>query len=697
MRAWSPPAPTASDAVGLLQRIAVLANEASTLAEACPRALAEICAHTGWPVGHTYVLDRADPGRLRSTDLWHLPPGRFEAFREVTETTPLRVGAGLPGRVLQSGLPEWTTDARTDPNFPRAATGRDIEVRAGFAVPVLAGRDAVAVLEFFTDAPAPRDDALLELMAHVGTQLGRVAERERAAADLVDQLDYTRALISSAHNGFVAIDEDGLITGWNAASETMFGWTAEEAVGRPLADTIIPGRYRAQHRAGIERFRRTRESHVLNERIEVTALRRDGSEFPVELAIWPVHTGGRTTFCAFVTDITPRHDMLADLRHADEQFRLSERRLIAAQEMAGVGSWEWDIDSGVVTWSEQLYRNFGVDPASYEPSFDAYMGLCHPEDRPFVLETVTRALNECGTFEIEHRSISPSDDEVRVHHCTGRVIVADGRPARMAGTNQDVTQQRRSAQAVADALEREKRMVTRLTELDEAKTRFVSSVSHELRTPLTSILGYLQFLQEAATELATEHKEMLGVIDRNSHRLLSLIEDLLTQSRIESGTFKLVLKPTDIAHVVEDVLEVMLPQAKERALELKACIEPDIGHVMGDEEQLERLLLNLVCNSLKFTHSGGVSVSARRTGAEVVLTVTDTGVGIPPDEVPDLFRPFFRSSNADNIAPGTGLGLTIVKAIVDEHHGTIDVASRQSSDDAGGGTMITIRLPAAAA
>jgi PAS domain S-box-containing protein len=690
MRVSVPAAPTTSEAVGLLQRIAVLANEASTLADACPPALSEICAHTSWPVGHTYVIDPADHDLLHPTNLWHLPPGRFETFREITDATPLRVGLGLPGRVLASGVPEWTIDAETDPNFPRAHMGHDIEVRAGFAVPVLAGRDIAAVLEFYTDAPQPCDAELLALMGHIGTQLGRVAERERSAARLVEQLDYTRRLIDSAHDAFVSIDDEGRINGWNAAAETMFGWTAADARGRSLADTVIPERYRAGHLAGVERYRRTGEARVLNERIEITALRRDGTEFPVELAIWPVCSNGRMTFCAFVSDITPRRDMLAELRHADEQMRSSEQRLVAAQEMTGVGSWEWDIDSGAVTWSEQLYRNFGVDPESFEPSFDAYISLCHPDDRQFLLETVTRLLNECGTFEIEHRSISPSDGEVRIHHCTGRVIVDGGRPVRMAGTTQDVTESRRAAQAVAEALEREKKMVVRLTELDEAKTRFVSSVSHELRTPLTSILGYLQFLQEAASELASDHRDMLNVIDRNSHRLLSLIEDLLTQSRIESGTFKLACRPTTIARVVDNVLESMHPEAKQRRLTLESCVDPDVGLVVGDDEQLERLLLNLVSNALKFTPEGRVDVSAHRAGDEVVLTVIDTGVGIPADEVPDLFRPFFRSSNADNIAPGTGLGLSIVKAIVDEHRGTISVSSRQ-----GAGTTITVRLPGA--
>ncbi len=369
----------------------------------------------------------------------------------------------------------------------------------------------------------------------------------------------------------------------------------------------------------------------------------------------------------------------------------SEERLIAAQEMAGVGSWEWDIESNAVTWSAQLYRNFGVLPEEFEPSFEGYMALVHPDDRELVASSVTTALAELGAYEFEHRAVRPSDGEVFIHHCTGKVLVSQGRATQVVGTNQDVTERRRVEKAVQEAYEREREVVVRLRELDDAKTKFVSSVSHELRTPLTSIIGYVDLLQISADEFTDEHKNMLDIVERNSERLLSLIENLLTQSRVESGSFKLNLRPTPLRPVVESAVRAMLPKADEKVIVLQVFMSPDLGEVMGDAEQLERLLLNLLTNALKFTAKGTVKVSARREGSHVMLTVSDTGIGIPPDEIPKLFSPFFRSSNTEQTIPGAGLGLMIVKSIVEEHDGRIEIQSTP-----GIGTAVTVSLPIAA-
>ena len=676
-------------ALRLLQRVAALANEAETFAEAIQAVLDEVCAYTGWPVGHAYLPSAGDEQELTSTSLWHISDrARYLPFREVTEATPLRVGIGLPGRILAGRRPEWIYDVTYDENFPRAHTGRDIKVKGAFGTPVLAGTKIVAVLEFFSDDPEPIDRDLLELMGYVGTQLGRVAERDSAEEALRAQVDETKHLIESAYDAFVAIDEHGVITDWNHAAEEMFGWRRDEVTGRHLAETIIPHRYRKSHLHGVARYLATREEKVLNKRLELSALRRDGSEFPVELAIWPVRSDGEDRFCAFLHDITERKEAELELRAADDRSRASEQRLLAAQQLAGVGSWDWDIENNELTWSEQLYRNFGVTPGIFEPSFESYMSLVHPDDQEVATWTVVSTLDDCGSFEFEHRVIRPDNGEVRIHHCTGSVVAVDGRAVRMTGTNQDVTDRRRAEEAMKAAYEREREMVQRLRELDEAKTAFVSSVSHELRTPLTSIIGYLQLLQMTAREITDEHRDMLDIVERNSNRLLALIEDLLTQSRIESGSFKLSLAPTNLRAVVETALQSMLPSAVESDLALDVCVAPDLGVMMADADQLERLLFNLLSNAIKFTPEGAVRLEARRGEDEITLVVSDTGIGIPADDLPNLFRPFFRSSNADRTSPGTGLGLVIVRAIVDAHHGSIDVRSVP-----GDGTTFTVRLP----
>jgi len=168
----------------LLQTIAAASNEAQTVESAMQTALDRVCAHTGWPVGHVYLAS-AEGDELIPTTLWHLEkPEQFETFRRVTEKTRFPNGVGLPGRVLAAGRPIWVVDVTKDDNFPRAKQALDIGVRAGFGFPVLVGREVVAVLEFYSPIPLEPSEPLLLMMAHIGTQLGRVVERKRAEESL---------------------------------------------------------------------------------------------------------------------------------------------------------------------------------------------------------------------------------------------------------------------------------------------------------------------------------------------------------------------------------------------------------------------------------------------------------------------------------------------------------------------------------
>lgn len=239
----------------------------------------------------------------------------------------------------------------------------------------------------------------------------------------------------------------------------------------------------------------------------------------------------------------------------------------------------------------------------------------------------------------------------------------------------------------------EAEMVRQLRELDQAQSDFVSSVSHELRTPLTSIRGYVEMLADGdAGELDAEQLEMLAVVERNADRLLALIEDLLTLSRIESGSFRAALAPVHLSEITEALLAEMDAQPSGNGVQLISEIDSDLPPVLGDASQLERVLMNLLSNAIKFSPDGGlVRVRASVDGDEVVLEVSDEGVGIPLEDQDKLFNRFFRSSVAQERAiQGTGLGLVIVKSIVENHHGRIDVCSRP-----GEGTRFSVRLPTA--
>jgi diguanylate cyclase (GGDEF)-like protein len=172
----------------LLETVATAANEAVSVEEVMEVAVRRVCAHSAWPVGHVHLLADDSALELTPTTIWHLEsPERFEAFRAVTEATRFSPGVGLPGRVLATGTPSWITDVRTDPNFPRAAAAAEVGLRAAFAFPVLVRGEVAAVLEFFASEAAEPDQALLRLMAHIGTQIGRVVERKRAEEQLAVQ------------------------------------------------------------------------------------------------------------------------------------------------------------------------------------------------------------------------------------------------------------------------------------------------------------------------------------------------------------------------------------------------------------------------------------------------------------------------------------------------------------------------------
>ena len=245
----------------------------------------------------------------------------------------------------------------------------------------------------------------------------------------------------------------------------------------------------------------------------------------------------------------------------------------------------------------------------------------------------------------------------------------------------------------ADYRAHQSEYVERLVGLDRQKTDFLATVSHELRTPLTSISGYLELLQDGdAGELTREQQRMLEVIDRNTSRLRGLIEDLLVLNRIESGGLKVNVVGVSMRELITHTGQELSPLAKSGAIELDIDAGPEAAIVQGDRGHLHRAVVNIVSNAIKFSRPGGL-ITIRCTldqgGGRVLVTCQDRGIGIPADDQGQLFTRFYRASNAaDQAIPGTGLGLTIVKQIVEDHGGELRLTSVE-----GEGTTVVMDLP----
>jgi signal transduction histidine kinase len=246
----------------------------------------------------------------------------------------------------------------------------------------------------------------------------------------------------------------------------------------------------------------------------------------------------------------------------------------------------------------------------------------------------------------------------------------------------------------AEHQEHQREYVERIETLDRQKSDFLATVSHELRTPLTSIIGYLELLQgQGSGELTDQQQKMLHVIDRNAVRLRSLIEDVMVLSRIEGGVSKAGFVEVSIRAVITRVGEELSVLAQERGITLEVAAGPRAALVLGDPATLDRAVVNVLSNAIKFSRPAGVvsiGCTLDPVARRVVITCQDHGVGIPAQDLPDLFTRFFRASNAtDQSIPGTGLGLSIAKQIVEDHHGG-EMRLTSVQDE---GTTVVIDLP----
>jgi PAS domain S-box-containing protein len=394
-----------------------------------------------------------------------------------------------------------------------------------------------------------------------------------------------------------------------------------------------------------------------------------------------------------------------ELENALQERRRAEEKVV---QLAAIVESSDDAIAGTATTGEILSWNAGAERLfgyAADEIIGTSVSVLVPEDRLHELRTVARRVN-AGEGVEEHQTrgrrkdgtevdlsltISPIRDSMQ--RVTGAAVIARDitQSKRQQRQLQNLLAKERVARADAEAAQQAlAEQNERLRELDRLKDEFISLVSHELRTPLTSIRGYLELLLDGgAGELTEDQQRFLAVVDRNSKRLMHLVGDLLFLAQVEAGKLALELAELSLEDVVAEAIEAAKPIADEKGIELHVTLE-SLPATVGDRSRLAQVLDNLVSNALKFTPEGGsVDVRVSADGDDALIEVADTGMGIAVDEQEQLFDRFFRSSEATERAiPGTGLGLTIVKAIVERHEGRIEVESAQ-----GEGTTMRVRLP----
>ena len=357
-------------------------------------------------------------------------------------------------------------------------------------------------------------------------------------------------------------------------------------------------------------------------------------------------------------------------KRAELALKESERLLREAQRMARIGNWSANLVTGELYWSEEIYRIFGHEPGRFTPSIEAFRATVHPDDRDLVLESEKRA-EETGRHDVIHRIVRPNGEIRYVHELAQMERDESGRPVRLTGTVQDVTERMLFEQQLVEAREAAEAA-------NRAKSEFLSSMSHELRTPLNAVIGFAQML-EVDESLSADQRDSVQEIIKAGRHLLELINDVLDLAKIEAGRVNLSMEGVLIDGVIEESMQFVAPIAAKRAVAMSAEIGEGLN-AFADRNRLRQVLLNLLSNAIKYNHPGGrVMVTARKAADRVRVEVRDTGPGIAADKLPLLFQPFNRLGKEASDIEGTGIGLSITRRLVELMGGSVGVESALGS------------------
>jgi PAS domain S-box-containing protein len=510
------------------------------------------------------------------------------------------------------------------------------------------------------------------------------------------------AIIESAEDAVISKTLDGIITSWNKGAERIFGYTADEVIGKPVT-ILIPADHENEEPSILARLRAGNRI----EHYETIRVRKDGRHIDISLTVSPIRgpNGQIVGASKIARDITEQKQARKALDEAVERLKL-------ALDAARLGDWSWDAKTDLVTMSETAASLFGIPPGS-QITWAAMHELLHEEDREMAKVAVEEALANHTDYDVEYRVPRDGNSEVWVS-AKGRGIYDDnGTFVGMLGFVQDISTRKLNEETLrkqADALrtlneaaqkaraEAERaaaengRLYRQAEESSRLKEEFLATISHELRTPLSAILGWARMLRLG--QLSPDNSaKALDTIERNARAQAQLVDDLLDVSRIITGKLRMDVRPSDPNSFIDAAVDAVKPAAEAKGVRVQKVVDTGPISIPGDPVRLQQVVWNLLSNAIKFTPRGGrVQIRSERVNSHLEIVVSDTGQGISPDFLPHVFDRFRQADQKTSRQHGgMGLGLAIVRHLVEMHGGTVSA----NSDGEGKGATFTVSLPIA--
>lgn len=570
---------------------------------------------------------------------------------------------------------DMRTDPRTDKNLVEVAGHRTT-----IHVPVVIAGKRIGLFgtgSFASDGVMPPAVEIIDYLQasanHVAAAVDRVRfieERESIALEREQEQKFSNAVIENAGALVVVLDSTGKIQRFNRACETITGYRFEELKGRYVWDYLLePEERDAVKKYAFEALAHNPEKlHGSYTNYWVT---RNGEKRLIEWSntVLMDRQGSAEFVISLGIDIT-------DKRAAEEGLQRSKETYSRAEEIAHIGSWDWNILTNDLHWTDEIYRIFGKTPQSFAATYPAFLESIYPDDREMVIEAVNASVADPDVpYSIEHRVLR-TDGTIRYVFERGRVYYNDaGKPVRMIGTVHDITDRKLADQELRlyrDHLEElvkertaELQQAKELAETaNRAKSEFLSRMSHELRTPMNAILGFSQVLE--LEELDEMQMDFVQEIHRAGNHLFELISELLDLSRIEAGRMATVLRPQGMNGIVEHAINLVKNSVDEKGLTLVNRCNEEIN-VFTDETRLKQILVNFLSNAVKYNREqGGITLDCERIpGNKLRIRVLDTGIGIAPEKLNDLYKPFERLGAEYTGVDGTGIGLALSKKLAE--------------------------------
>lgn len=513
------------------------------------------------------------------------------------------------------------------------------------------------------------------------TSLLEEMEQNRKANDINEKAvkekeHILQGILDSAADAIINIDTSGKILAFNRSAENMFGYKEDEIIQQSVTQ-LMPTEHGNNHQQYIEQYLLTGKSSIIGKGRKLIAVRKNGEEFPIHLAISKVHAREGIIFTGMIRDYSEEEQAKKALEESRNQLEL-------VINSTGLGVWDWNIQTDTIKvnkrWAEIVGYNFDEFQLL---TFDRWMLLLQPEDQNQASRLLEHHWNgNTELFVFENRIRHKQGHWVWVLD-TGKAIewFADGKPKRMIGTHLDISHQKRVEKELLESKETAEKAT-------KYKSEFLASMSHEIRTPMNGVLGMLELVLKG--KLDNEQRHYLSLAKSSADSLLTIINDILDFSKVEAGKLEIESREFDMRNLLEQIFESFSLMAEEKGLNLMLETEA-IQHtnLIGDPNRIRQILINLLGNAFKFTKTGQIKVQARLNAEETEpcqfhCSIIDSGIGIPADKLDRLFQSYNQAdSSTSREYGGTGLGLFIVKKLCNLMGGDITV----SSNEHGGSTF----------